>query len=527
MLRRGVNQNRVLFVRSYSETVEGYTKAIIDAGNNMKKFEWKGDGINPNLQSCSLEGNHDWLTLESPTLIIRPEYEKMWDMINPQFLAHRENRRLSEYKSCLIKGNPGIGKTASANYLMIRALQDGQPVLFETRMDRYFFDPKKDDAVREDVALVGTELRRKRNDINVICFHDHLPDTEPPQIDAGSFVVAPVSPNLKNFHEFQKHDCMDLFMPLPTAEDIRVMRAILWDQYDDKEIKPGKYVSEEDVEKRLEIFGPIPRLIFRNFSRAKHQLKSKITGFDVEKASRTMLMDAIIPQDKSGLSWWILNVDSSDLEEPTSIDWASDHIRKRVLNEYAKSHLISLEKAIAKSLHNPLAVEVVTSMFEHWSIMSIAGGRKLEPTEMKVDKKEILESKSQVIQLEAHDVVRTIDHPSLQVLEEKKDTVFYSTKPNAKAYDASFLTSSNELVLIQSTIGKTHSIKIKAPDGGTNIVEEAVKAKMKVRFVFVVPSKRNFKVGVTLLEATEGIFPKTEQEKVSIEVAELSPKFYD
>ena len=193
----------------------------------------------------------------------------------------------------------------------------------ETRLSRYFFEPGKDDVWRESVSL-GKELERLRVDPSLLLFHDHLARIEPPLLDAGAFTVAAVSPDVINYKEYVKHKCMKIWLPLPSQEEIRGMKQV---------INPN--MSDEELDERISKVGRNVRLIFGpNFQETLEELNRKIESFDVSSFLKSrMSYEAMLPSDKNGLSWWVVNVDaSSDLQRPGNIFWASKYIEHEVLS---------------------------------------------------------------------------------------------------------------------------------------------------------------------------------------------------
>ena len=130
------------------------------------------------------------------------------------------------------------------------AVQENYPVLIETRYHRYFIDSGTDDAQVEDVLTIGG-LRGMSDNPAVLLFHDHQPGREPPIIDPGAFTVAAVSPAIVNLKEYSKHDCLELWMPLPKFEEVLAIKSV---------IRPS--MSNEELERRYGLVGPILRQVF-------------------------------------------------------------------------------------------------------------------------------------------------------------------------------------------------------------------------------------------------------------------------
>ena len=121
----------------------------------------------------------------------------------------------------LLKGQPGIGKTTSMDYLLMRALQEGIPVVYETQSNRWYYPPGEDDALKED--LNGTALKKYQDDKDTLLLHDHQPGKEPPIVVNGGLIFAPVSPSSVNYNHFITFAFKVLWMPLPTPDEITAM----------------------------------------------------------------------------------------------------------------------------------------------------------------------------------------------------------------------------------------------------------------------------------------------------------------
>jgi hypothetical protein len=171
-----------------------------------------------------------------------------------------------------------------------------------------------------DVVL-GKKLRQYRKHRDVLVLHDHQPGNEPPLVFDGAFVVAPVSPDLKNYHEYFKHKILDLWMPLTTTSELVAMNSI----------EPQLEGSE--LQQRIATYGPIPRQVFAVSQKAfLDKLTGKINSFELGRNFLHMLSNAELPENKHGLSWWIVHVDATkDLQGVSKICWASEDIFNRVI----------------------------------------------------------------------------------------------------------------------------------------------------------------------------------------------------
>merc|ERR1711964_806940 len=104
-------------------------------------------------------------------------------------------------------------------------------------------------------------------------------------------------------------------MPLTSREEILAMNSV--------EPRLGNDV----ISSRLDNFGPIPRLVFEkegNQEAILADLAGKIDAFDFSRCRRSnMLHTGELPEEKDGLSWWILHVTTESLKVPSKMDWAT------------------------------------------------------------------------------------------------------------------------------------------------------------------------------------------------------------
>jgi hypothetical protein len=392
---------------------------------------------------------------------------------------------------------------------------------------RYFIDSGSDDVLYEEIGVIGA-LSSKRKDKSILFFVDHQPNSEPPSLDTGAFAVAPVSPAEDNMKEFVKHKCLKLWMPLPNIEEIISMKAV---------ITPD--MADNEFQRRLSLVGCMPRLILASdFDDIEGELNLRITNFDISSFIRSSMFNlGIIPRGAVSLSWWIVRVSGQDnLKLPLKISWGSEFIRERVLENQAKKDINILKEISCSMMTNPHADERPTGYFERWCVYSLAAGKELQP--------KIGDLNSEVVKLNAHNVVVRSTLPTLNELTDNINRVYYCAGVNNPSYDAAVLyrpTAGGELqlLLIQVTIGKTHKdfpteeklednfTEEKLEDNSTgtkredfsdkaHIVTAAKRESVPVRFIFIVPGSNYFRLSdkQKLIQNLPGC---------SIEVCEWSP----
>eukprot|EP01126_Amoeba_proteus_P040074 TRINITY_DN4257_c0_g2_i2.p1 TRINITY_DN4257_c0_g2~~TRINITY_DN4257_c0_g2_i2.p1 ORF type:complete len:655 (-),score=68.64 TRINITY_DN4257_c0_g2_i2:2520-4343(-) len=488
------------------------TALLLDAIKNatILPIPWNKPGPDPEVKVVTLDGLM-WLALESSHLFVRKPYERLWDYIEESYYDRLkpDSERQFRNERVLIRGNSGIGKTASLNYFLIRALQKGIPVLFETRNARYFFHGSI--VERESIVLNDRMLARYRDDRDVLILHDHLPSNEPPLVVSGGFVVAPVSPDPKNFHEFGKHNALSLWMPLPTVSELAVMNSIV------------PKLSETELQQRIATYGTIPRSVFANDQQScLDKLTGKIMSFELGRNFLHMLSNAELPENKHGLSWWIVHVDATeDLRRVSTIRWASDEIFDRVISCKERDDLSELEEFLASALRSPpLYRTLPTIEYQRWAAFKIATGIPLQfyHFDDKPQRKTMKSGEDRDVVVPSNEVpeeycllskvMPTSTMYDLQIfkqLSENRNTLFYSTRSNEPLCDAMVMTK-DTLYLFNMTLGETHDIKKSTFTDYVKAVkhlnkEPDVTSKItKVRLVFVVPHRKSFSLPKSVLD---------------------------
>jgi hypothetical protein len=422
-----------------------------------------------------------WLTIDSGNLFVRSRYEELWQLIEQEFLVWREppGAVTNRNERILILGNTGIGKTAALNYFLRCALKKKYRVMFETRERRFYFH----DDTMEWELISDRDLRQPSGDRSVLLLVDHQQDRSPVWRDA--FTVAPVSPDPANYKEFKKNRCLRLWMPLTSKSELIAMN----------DVEPQ--LTDKVLLERLEQFGPIPRLVFEketNQEGISVDLEGKVKAFDFVKCCESnMLCTGELPEEKDGLSWWILHVTTENLKVPGKINWATPQIMHRVLERFRGTRLKQLESEIAAQLNQPRALHAPDGEFEYWSCHVIASGRRVETWEPYYEggQCKLRQSSKKHFELPANDVVLIRTIADVAVLVKQPGKMFYSQLSNEPLCDAAAV-HNNELLLFQMTIGQEHNFK-KA--SWRNYCKAAKQAGIGcIRFVFVVPHRNNFRV---------------------------------
>jgi hypothetical protein len=274
---------------------------------------------------------------------------------------------------------------------------------------------------------------------------------------------------------------------------------------------------------RLEQFGPIPRLVFEkeiNQEAISADLEGKIKAFDFVKCRKSnMLHTGELPEEKDGLSWWILHVTTKNLKVPGKINWATPVIMHRVLERFRGNRLRELESEIAAQLNQPRALHAPDGEFEYWSCHVIASGRRVGTREPYYEggQCKLRQSPKQHFELPANDVVLIRTIADVPELVKQPGKLFYSQLSNEPLCDAAAV-HNNELLLFQMTIGQEHNFKEASWRSYCKAAKQAGIAC--IRFVFVVPHQNNFRASNDQVN----IFSKDEVGLPTfLEVAEVCP----
>jgi hypothetical protein len=488
------------------------------------KVEWKGDPAkDPNLYVLTLPTGFKWPTLASPHLFIRTRYdcyEKIWNAIEEAYLKRQKANLedgIVEFERVLIQGNSGIGKTAFLNYALYRAIQKGYPVLLETKKHRVFFQDGK--VEKEDIQEIGA-LSKYQDDPRVLVLHDHKPRSEPPILTNGAFVIAPVSPDERNSHQFRRDKCLELWMPLPTRQELHAMNSI--------ELQ----LSFDVLESRIDYFGPITRFCLAStveeYEKYRRVLRQKLQSFRYTDLSQMLRVAMVPPIQEHGLSWWIIHLDATQSLKDPIIYWSSPQIFDEVTKITDDNALAQLEGFVADQLRARSPSNPPPSFeYQKWATYKLAQGMALPFRYFAADGS--LESSESPLHLSKSEVRRDYFYKiSLEALKSQQTTLFSSSNPNAVLCDIATIIEDGTLILFQATIGLVHSLNLKY------LKEFADKAKKyevkKIRLIYVVPDIEAFKVQTKDLEsALEFIKNESLQSEsldVRIAVAKLKPQFF-
>jgi hypothetical protein len=407
------------------------------------------------------------------------------------------------------------------NFLFIKAIEKKIPVLFETREERYYFDGYDSLQVEDiDNKYLKKHSRRKE----VLLLHDHEPKKEPRFIEADHcFTVAPVSPDSDNYNEFIKHNCAQMFLPIPTKDEIIAMNSIL-------QVTDMKLLLE-----RIEKFGCITRRVFatdEDYHISLLTLQAKIQAFNLDVCSSAgMLALGTIPSSKEDfLSWWIFHINASvDLVSASSITWASEYVRKKVIEKYSKTNLFKLESFLANEMFREYSLYNCTREYEEWVCLRISSGFDIKTKLPKLIAKnkngsrtsDKFDENEDIVSIQKHDLHLMNVKPNKELFEykEKINEMIQCKRENEPLIDALLFTA-KELLLFQITTGKNHDIKYHILQDYVKLAKE--NGFRKIRYIFIVPIVDEFHLADAQINFFSSYSDKDMQ--LTLEVLELCPK---
>jgi hypothetical protein len=358
---------------------------------------------------------------------------------------------------------------------------------------------------------VKFDLLKYHRDPNVLVLHDHQPQSEPPIITNGAFVIAPVSPDARNSKQFRREKCLVRWMPLPTFQELEAMNSI------------EPQLSSEDLRARIDLFGPITRVCLSTttgeYERYEEELKSKLQSFRFKEFS-PMLRAATLPTTQEyGLSWWIIHLDAQETLDKVIVTWGSPQIFDQVLRITDNNTLAELEDFLADRLRTPSAlIAPPTKEYEVWVANKLAQGMDLPLRYHSADgnlaqiESELHFTKTEVIRMSTSKF-------DLEYLKNNPTKLFYSS--SAALCDIAAIVN-DSLILVQATVGTDHNI---SEEGLKKIVNEAVKCELKkINLIYVVPEVKNFKLQPGQINPALDFIKNEKRLDIKIAIAMMKPQ---
>jgi hypothetical protein len=411
-------------------------------------------------------------------------------------------------------------QTAMMNFFFIKAIEKKIPVLFETRDRRYYFDGYNS---LQAEPIYGNVLKRHSSRKEVLLLHDHQPKMEPRFIEANHcFTIAPMVPDFESYKQFEKHNCAQMFVPIPFREEIIAMNKIL------------KLTDTKDLSSRIDKFGCIPRYVLVNdeeYEALSLRLVRHIAAFDLVQCARSsMLRTGIIPSS-TNLSWWIMHAHANDtLSHVSKMEWASEYIRIEVMkHRLSFGILLELESFLAMELFMTYSLYNFSKDYEDWVCLRLSAGLQdfktyspyYEMNETDVNRNSLLyKDVFSSITIEKH-VLEVLNHePDESIIDEFFQNKIIQCESKNEALIDALLYNDTEFILFQITIGKDYSFEFHHLDKYMKLTNAA--GLKKLRFIFVIPSIKDFHISQELINNLSII--NFSDVTLSLEVMELRPK---
>ena len=274
------------------------------------------------------------LALDS-SFYVRRCYEQLFDvMIDPKYNTHTAGRPRTERpwsSNWVITGNPGIGKTYFAAYLMWRLARQGATVVYEpadcgeigtNSTERYLLRPNG--TVKVCAARTDGFEHELDDPATWFIVDGHCASNTYP---ARTVIVT--EPRRDVYHQFLKgFDCCKRFMPVWTIEEILACRERLY-----------PYLTEERVTNTFALWGGIPREVLQRGSdvddvERDRDMAEAISMCDI--ATVHYSTGEITPEDVSHRVLHI-HLEEGKFQSP-SIGFASREVGSRICNKLLRQN---------------------------------------------------------------------------------------------------------------------------------------------------------------------------------------------
>uniref|UniRef100_A0A7S0HPZ3 Novel STAND NTPase 3 domain-containing protein n=1 Tax=Hanusia phi TaxID=3032 RepID=A0A7S0HPZ3_9CRYP len=217
------------------------------------------------------------------TLLIRQCYRDVKKIIADNFgldeITLKQREKLNYFRTLIISGNPGIGKSCFAYYLLLYILQTGENVYYQIADTHYFFKPSEGKWYR----VISERMFQER--LLFKCRGWYLCDFDPSvktyfHEDSVKSIVF-TSPKANIFKQILKEGkARKYFLPVWTDEEI----SIFLDMHKTR-------VNLEKAKKRIEEWGNIPRMILSEANESLAQEIGKLNSLKDLEDQLNAVMD--------------------------------------------------------------------------------------------------------------------------------------------------------------------------------------------------------------------------------------------
>ena len=293
-----------------------------------------------NVQTCP-----PWLS--SPVVIyVRAAYEEL----------HAELNRRSKQQYVVI-GNPGIGKSCFALYVLYKALKNKTRVVFQhQRTDTiYYFDPLESKAYKVNNGRVCDYLIS----ISPIIYLYDCATKAPARTLLFKNVVVFSSPNHSNYADVLKDGALKIYMPVWSLEEIHRLHS-----------KSYRSISADHVKHYYEVFGGIPRYIFGDGDKEvaesrQKDLEAYCDAFTIEMLYQLGMLQ--LKEDYSHLLFHLVTTkkdDGSHDYSSCSMDFASQFVAECIYKTLKEKEKDDCVRFLRASVDNSLFAVLRGRIFE-------------------------------------------------------------------------------------------------------------------------------------------------------------------
>jgi hypothetical protein len=163
------------------------------------------------------------------SIFIREQPREVWDAVYSSIFSPAAKQGLSSHKAVII-GNPGIGKSTSMVYLVLKAAEEKRNIMWhDVKGSRaYYFEYDKN--TRKYVANMNEQLvihGGRLNDSATLFLVDPGPAESSKLLSVPAATVVASSPDARHYSEFVKTDVPQFYMNVWSLEELFACHKIL------------------------------------------------------------------------------------------------------------------------------------------------------------------------------------------------------------------------------------------------------------------------------------------------------------
>lgn len=166
------------------------------------------------------------------------------------------------------------------------------------------------------------------------------------------------------YKEYQKR-ASTRFMPAPTPEEVLLMAKYCFTH-------KGDAVSEDQVQERIERWGPIPRFVLQKVAIERETLEKSIKAQNVVDLRR--LVRSMDDPSAVKVSFRVVHYNVDDTFSKVTYRWASPYVGKRVVQVLQAEQEVDRLALLADLLKETHWLDMSSGLFEDWCSMRMAAG---------------------------------------------------------------------------------------------------------------------------------------------------------